>query len=1196
MALPPEFFVPHNTCDLDDPSKKTPGQYFIDAVCEFDVPSAQQLDDLTRLFDQLHREKSPTAIFSKPELFVSLYSYMKGIAEKDSSETVNKAARHKICHEISERMKKLLQVSTMFLRKQNDVSDQSTEPLKLCLRSTLKMYCYIICTILAASAPKSDEGTDDSSQRHGGRRKRRRDVDSGFGDDASGVDLDGRELALNSLIEMLSDETVSLWPNTVLESASLNLVFRMCLHMITQKANIGGDAQCVSSALSLLLARLLNYIALGSTEDPLDLTFPLIDVAMKSEAAAFFLSNLVSDIEESGSETSQSILSSIFESMASCAVHDAPTDLAGAKNIAIFFSEVSKKSVSVTQKFVKFVQITVQSESHDVRKGAITSLAELLVQKYSGVAVDSDDSDRSAYLNELLFRILDVNIFVRNHTLHIWEKLIDSKGVPRVFYVPVVEAIVGRLSDKSYLVRGSAMSCIALIMKKTWFGQVLNSTVIKSKFKEALEAAQQLFSDVAAFEVAWTKYKTQKVPTLTTEALLEVKEEEDDNAPNAFSSEQAAALSKVYFYECAQQFITLMKTAVNHATRLLDSKTERDVIEAIQLIVTAAECRLDDSDAACLRMIVLVFHNEVKIQWTVRDAFTEIIFSCFNNRSSVSQLTRTTASAQKLIHLLRDGREGEISAVERIFGLMRAHPSLSRSVSDQFVDAIWSIAEGTLDSTASSEDRRTAMRIYSIITKFVYRNLRDRKERILNFLQSEVPKDNMIIAYVFKALENQFKDPHFRPIPATEKPLDHPIVREIITHLCRPTTALASWMCVASAGVSCVHHLCEAPVLVYGYILKFLQKQMNASRDNNTRAQLCFLVGCTALKQLIAVETAERKQMKLLEEGGGTTEHPGQGDSMHKDLGLGSMEFRRHAIQELAQERKGAILAEESLWSDASRIIVSTVLETSGQKSSLERVCALLALCQLMIVSEKFCAEQLELLFSIVSRRTEYWIVKTNIVVAHPTAGLFKLLKDDDLRVRSVTIQVCSHLVLGEMLRIKDHLFTIVKLVADPDSTIAENAVTFIQNLALKEKERTGNLIPPLITKLSGMPQEKFKIAMRTLLERVEGDKPTESLIDRLCQRFESYNERSSKKLTLAENIAFCLTELNYSSDRALKKLVSEPCYQQYKLWLRKPSVLEYFKTIAAKARKNSRTASGSRDVGTLEEWETRIMADAAAT
>lgn len=1213
MSIPSEFFAPHHISDLDDPSKKSEGKYCIDSLCEFDVPFHQQQDDINRIFGLLQHEKSPSAIFTKPELFVSLYSYMKGLAHKEDNEVVSKLSRHKICHEIAERMKKLLQVCLVYVRKDPEASS-ANESVRICLRSTLKMYCFFICSILSSVAPKSECNSSDVSSQNG-RRKRRRETDAGFGNDNSGVDLDGREIALNSLFEMFSPEIISLWPKSVVEGTTLNTVFRMCLHMATQKTNIGGDAQCILSSLSLLLSRVLNLSSSLNSVDVTDLSFPLVDISLRSEYGVVFLCKLVSDIEadESSFSASNALLSAIFESMANAALHDAPNDGSAAKNISVFFSEVSRKSVSVIQRFSNYLHSIMQSESHDVRKGAITSISELVFQKYSSINTDSnEDTDRGKYLMELLFRIMDINLFVRNHALHIWEKLIDSKAVPRALYLLVTEAVIGRLEDKSYLVRCSALSCISKILKKMWFGQVLNAAILEEKKKETIVAAENLFTDGVAFEEALTQFRNDKLPQTDSDGILDTKKKNEEEKL-VFSSEQLSILSKVHFYDSSIKFLFLIKKAVYHAVLLLDSKTERDVIEAMQLIATAALCHVDDHEAAILKLAVLVFHSEPKIQFVVRDAFAEIIFSCFNNRSNSSPQTRIMACAQKLVILLRNAREGEISAIERIFAFFKQSSTLSRYVSPQFIGAIWSIAEGTCDEEAILDDRRTAMRIYSILSKFSHRDVDDRKDRIVDFLRSNRSQDNMIITFLLNTLENEAHDLNqFKRISASNYPLQHPILREILHHLCRKTTALSSWMCLARAGVNTIHALCEVPVLAYGYILEYLQDHI--SRDSSTLAQLCFLVGCTALKQLVGVEITEKYQIKALEE----PENKGDtsSDSMQKDLGLGSIEFRRHALQELAQQRRKSILdSKNSLWSELATTVVTAIKETMGVASArictypVERICFVVALCQLMIVSENFCSDQLPLLFKIVSSRNEFWAVKTNIVIAlgdlacvhpnilspfltSPSSGLFKLLKDDDLRVRSVTIQVCSHLVLGEMLRIKEHLFTIVKLVADPDKTIAGNAVTFIRNLALKEKERIGNFIPPLVLKLSSMPQNKFRVAMRTLLERVEGDKPIESLIDRLCQRFDAYNERNKKKLILAENLAFCLSELNFSSERCFKKLTSEPCYQQYRLWLRKSSVLEYFKLIVTKTKKLNRGGSSTRDFTALEEWESRLLAD----
>ncbi|KPI88517.1 putative condensin subunit 1 [Leptomonas seymouri] len=1229
MTTLPEFFIPNHAADLENAAVVGHDRYHVETVCEFDVPARQQLDDLTRLFDALHHEKSPTALFTKHELFFPLYSYVKAIRSKSNlSSIVTRVARHKICHEVGERLKKLLQVAVAFLKKQKTGSTV-TGALEICLRSTLKMYMFVVCNVLLSTAPSDDDEPSGAASQRSHRKRSRRDMDAGFGDDGSGVDMDGRELVLTALVDFCSPEVMQLWPDGHLEDLTLNLVVKTCLHMVTLKQNIGNDGQSIAGALALLFARASSCIlAKNCSSVPSDLISPLVELALKSESAALFLSKLVSDIEqnEASGAFGDQLLRAIFEHMSRAALYEASNDVAAAKNVACFFSEVAKRSISVMVRMSELVLPVLQSENYDVRKSVITCLAEMIIQRYTGHARNStDDAVRSSYLNELLFRVMDVNAFVRNHTLHTWEKLVEGRAVPKRYHLALMEALVGRLEDRNYLVRDSAMTAISAVLKKNWFGNVLNSALIKAKVEESVKEGVSLFGDAEAMNTALEKLAVQFQPF--AEALEDPLEDEEEVATAKpeeehegeggapLTDEQVNTLNRIVFYRNTLAFVELIRKALQYACVLLDSRTERDVIESIKLIVACSEYRVEGGEKAFLRVVVMVFEGEMKIQFAVRDAFAEVVFNAFN-RAAVSTGTRAAASAQKLISLLRYASEGEVSAVDRIFGLLKVNPAFARHLSPQFVEAIWSIAEGSIDADSTDDDRRVAMRIYSLLSKYVWKDLRTRNDSIVEYLCSDTQKDNILLSYVFAALQNEFLDPQFRPIPACEDVTQHPILRHVLNHLCRRTTGMASWMILAEAAINVIHHLCEVAVTVYNYVLEYYGSRPHLDEEPNRKAQFLFLLGHTALKQLVAVEQTEKMELKALEEPGKVARPPQHAkdatDSMHKELGLGSHEFQRHDIQQLALKRKQAIIAPGSIWFRYADMIVSTCRKkaTFFADKPYERVCAVLALCQYMIVNATFCSEHLNLLFTIVADKRESWITKVNIVVAlgdlacvHPnllapylsvpTTGFFKLLVDDDVRVRAVTIQVCSHLVLGEMLRIRDHLHTMVELVADPDETIANNAVTFVQNLAMREKERTGNLIPPLVSKLSSrMPAAKFQLAMRTLLERVEGDKPTESLIERLCQRFAPYAERSRKKHTLAQNIAFCLGELNYTTQRAIGCLTSESCYQQYKHWLRSPEVYECFKSIAAKAKKQGRGGPERRDRVSIEEWEARMQVD----
>lgn len=1220
----PEFFIPANITDLEKSSDAN-NCYTVEEGCEFNVPVRQQLDDVTRLFDALHHEKSPTAIFTKPELFSPLYTYVKAVWDRSgNSNVVSRLARHKISHETGERLKRLSQVSLAFLRKRKP-GDSANEALEVCLRSTIKMYVFITCNLLLSVAPLEEENSTVSSSQKLNRKRVRQDACSGFGDDGSGIDMDGRELVLSAFVELCSPEVMELWPEKVLEDTTLNLLLRVCLHMVTLQQNIGGDAQAIAGALSLLFGRVSGCILSKRTSvDASDLVAPLVELSLKAESTALFLSRLVSDIEQNdqGSAFGDAIMNAIFENMVHAALHEVSTDGTAAKNLASFFSEIARRSVSIMVKMATLVIPALQSENYDIRKAIITCIAEMVIQRYTGpVRNANDDTIRGSYLNEMLFRVMDINAFVRNHTLHSWGRLVESRAVPKRYYLALMEALVGRLEDRNYLVRDAAMTVISSVLRKNWFGNVLSLQLIEERLASAKKECENVFSDLTTLEVEVGKARAQLQPM--TESLEDplvnevgsVGTADERTSASELTDLQSAAISKVIFYQNTLSFVRLTQSSLEYACILLDSKTERDVIESIKLIVACCESRVDGAELAFLKVLVMVFEGELRIQLAVRDAFVEVIFTAFS-RVSATAGARTAASAQKLINILRGASEGEVSAVDRIFALLKLNPAFVRLLSDQFIEVMWGIAEGSLDAQATDDDRRTAMRIYSLLSKYVWKDLRVRKESIIEFLSSESSMDNVILSYVFCALKNEALDPHFQPIAADEDVGEHNVLRHIVRHLCRRTTAIASWMILAESAIDTIHSLCEVPVALYSYILEYYGNSLKTDPNVVQRSQFFFLLGRTALKQLVAIEAAEKAQLKSLEE---PTKHQTEqgaagppADSMHKELGLGSHEFRRHKIQELAQKRKQAILSAGSVWSGFMDVVVSSCRQkaTVFAKFPFERICAVLALCQYMIVSDEFCSKHLNLLFTIVADKRELWATKVNIVVAlgdlacvHPnllgpylnvpTTGFFKLLVDTDVRVRAVTIQVCSHLVLGEMLRIRDHLYTIVKLVADHDETIASNAVTFVQNLAMKEKEKTGNLIPPLVTQLSNtMPEDKFQLAMRTLLERVEGDKPTDSLIDRLCQRFETFSERSKKKLVTAQNIAFCLSELNFSTERAVKRITSESCYQQYRHWLRCPEVFDFFKIIATKAKKQGRGAGERRDKTAIEEWEARMLVD----
>eukprot|EP00744_Colponema_vietnamica_P010729 GILI01015128.1.p1 GENE.GILI01015128.1~~GILI01015128.1.p1 ORF type:complete len:561 (-),score=145.16 GILI01015128.1:109-1602(-) len=357
---------------------------------------------------------------------------------------------------------------------------------------------------------------------------------------------------------------------------------------------------------------------------------------------------------------------------------------------------------------------------------------------------------------------------------------------------------------------------------------------------------------------------------------------------------------------------------------------------------------------------------------------------------------------------------------------------------------------------------------------------------------------------------------------------------------------------------------------------------------------------------------------------------------MHKELGLASTAHQRYELQEAYLKAKTDMLTNAgSMWTTNSKLI-ATYLMTDGvaahtRDNQVVRIAACTALTKLCIASEAFCAKHLRLLFTILSSKKEHWAVKTNTIIAmgdmlcvYPntlepyleldTTGFYALLSDADVRVRSITVQVCTFLILNDMLKVRDHLDTIMRLVADSDPTIAGNATQFIHHLAIKQRRNIGNLVPPLVPQLSNqLSKDHFQLAMKVLLDKIDGDKAVEGVVEKLCGRFSRYvdertkTKKANEQRTLARNLAFCIVEMDCTSEKVMKKLMSEAVYSKYKQWLRDPEVLASFQALALKIKRGggqastpnatpNGTSAGSerRDKLAIEEWSQRMIVDAS--
>merc|ERR1711962_1180075 len=115
-----------------------------------------------------------------------------------------------------------------------------------------------------------------------------------------------------------------------------------------------------------------------------------------------------------------------------------------------------------------------------------------------------------------------------------------------------------------------------------------------------------------------------------------------------------------------------------------------------------------------------------------------------------------------------------------------------------------------------------------------------------------------------------------------------------------------------------------------------------------------------------------------------------------------------------------------------------------------------------MLVSEKFCEDNLQILFTLLERSPEAVIRANGIVAAGDlsfrfpnteepwTPRMYACLRDESSFVRSNTLTVLTHLILNDMIKVKGQISDMAFCIVDSISKIAGLAKLFFAELSKK--------------------------------------------------------------------------------------------------------------------------------------------------
>lgn len=714
------------------------------------------------------------------------------------------------------------------------------------------------------------------------------------------------------------------------------------------------------------------------------------------------------------------------------------------------------------------------------------------------------------------------------------------------------------------------------------------------------------------------------------------------------------------YHTDALSFINQLSLAVPTLSQLLVSTSKAEVLESMEFFRVAHEYRIPGAHLGVRKMIHLIWTKdnntlvmedgkELKgIKSRLIEVYRSLYFDPLPNLSNTDNINRI---ARNLVERTFDVTLAELTSLEEMLSTMCGE----NMIDERVIDKLWSVYSSP--KAIPRAQRRGAIIILSMLAVARKEIVADHIDTLLGTgLGGLGAKDVVLAKYTcialsrvggsVKKVKGALSDNQLR------FPMDHPMFPRLRAAIQWPSIS-GQWFSLAEHAIQTIYLLGEQPDALCAEMIKQMTVRVfgssgpkvnetesasvpptpNSQSEESTPApgtsssrtsafglaQLLFVVGHVALKQIVYLELVEREfkrrkaeadKEKVLankdtnktdenatesgERGKGAKK--GRGGKRGKNKSAAPAEEDADELDQVAGNAEddigdvvGEVREKELLYGSRSLlslfgpVVVHICSNPTAYKNDFLRKAAVLTMCKFMCVSSQFCEAQLPLVLSVLSTSQDP-VVRSNIVIAlgdcaisfgslidENSEKLYAGLGDLDLGVKKHTLMVLTHLILNGQVKAKGQLGEMAKCLEDGDERIADLAKLFFTELATKDNAVYNNL-PDIISHLSigqhAVDEETFGRVMRFVFQFVDKERQAENVVEKLCQRFRLSSEERQWR-----DIAFCLSLLPFKSDRSMKRLIEGLPFYQDKL--HDPTVFKRFTEILTKARTNRSSNPG---------------------
>lgn len=558
---------------------------------------------------------------------------------------------------------------------------------------------------------------------------------------------------------------------------------------------------------------------------------------------------------------------------------NATGEKAGVRSVANFIEELAARCPKLLAGQMALLLPHLGGRAWSLRSGIIAAIGHLIAQAFIDVSNESGDQQRLAalrakqhLLDVLVERTRDQSSFTRKAVLATWAALSEQRAVPLGHWSTVTEIAIGRLEDKSSLVRKEALRLLQALMLHNPFGPSLpvdrfaatlgtHKDMLDQLFPPEEDGMQQVVNlkeengeeveekkesgvavednDADGMEVEQDQGtdkedEQEKKEEKTEEEGHEQQQGEEEEAPPSApqpkcspadvgwdgSVEELQAL--VASLELAVDFARSLTNSMPITTQLLASSTVSDVQESIAFLLTCKQFEVDGAPEAIRCMLPLIFSRDQAIKDKIVEALDQLYMSGW-----AGALLTSAQAARALVSLASGASLGELGALEECVKEFITRGKMT----PVHVHELWELAtrahaalvSGVAGAQRAQRDLRAALAVLSMAA--AARPELFNSQHISAFLQYgfdfKIVADALTTRHACTALtclENSFKSGMY------DSSLEAVYSALVVTVVSSPLTD-SSWFSAAESAITALYCLHPAPEHLVSSILKHMARQ-----------------------------------------------------------------------------------------------------------------------------------------------------------------------------------------------------------------------------------------------------------------------------------------------------------------------------------------------------------------------------------